>query len=207
MARPIITGNPLSPHVRALALALAEKDVTFSIQGPGHAQPSIQWGDSRSEGALNCLLHIEQSAPRLPLVPTDAAGRASMERVLELYYREAVVTLGRQVAAPYVLAIVVGEVAWPIPEAHHAAALRTVSALEHELGSGRFFGGETLSLADIAVSALYEPLSQMPEHGSVVRPESPLRPWFERMSSRGAFEVTRQDGGSIVSLYLAAASQ
>lgn len=205
MSRPIITGNPLSPHVRAVTLALAEKDVTFSLQGPDHAQPSIQWGDARSEGALQCLLHVEQAVSRVPLIPADEAGRESMDRVLDLYYREAVMTLGRQIAAPYVLAIVVGEVAWPVPGEYHAAALRTVSSLEQELGSGPFFGGGTLSLADIAVSALYEPLSQMPECGSVVRPDSPLRGWFKRISSRGTFEVTRQTGGWIASLFLAAA--
>jgi hypothetical protein len=45
----------------------------------------------------------------------------------------------------------------------------------------------------------------MPEYGSVVRAESPLRAWFKRMSSRSAFDLTRQGGGSIVSLFLAAA--
>jgi glutathione S-transferase len=92
-----------------------------------------------------------------------------------------------------------------MPQEHHEAALRTVSSLEQELGSGAFFGGETLSLADIAVSALYEPLTEVPEYRDLVRLDSPLRPWFKRVASRSAFELTKQSGGSIASLFLAAA--
>ena len=139
----------------------------------------------------------------MPLVPGDEAARASMNRVLELYYGEAVITLGRQVAAPYVVAIVAGEDAWPMAEAHRAAGLKTVSSLERELRGEAFFGGGTLSLADIAVSALFEPLSALPEYDGLVGRDSPLRAWFKRMSSRSAFDLTRQSGGSIASLYLA----
>lgn len=205
MPRPLITGNPLSPHVRAVALALAEKDVTFLIDGPGHAQPTLHWGDARVEGSLECLRYVEQRVPRMPLEPVDEAGRAAMNRVLERYYGEAVTTLGRQIAAPYVLGIIVGAMAWPVPQEHLAAARRTVSWLERELGSGPFFGGKTLSLADVAVASLYEPLSQIPECGDVVGVESPLRAWFERLASRSAFALTRQSGGAIVSLCMAAA--
>lgn len=205
MARPIVIGNPLSPHVRALTLALAEKDVTFSIEGPQLAQPKMQWGESTVDGALACLRHIDQKVARVPLEPRDDAGRASMNRALDLYYREAVLTLGRQVAGPYILAMVIGHHAWPMPEEHVAEGLRTVASLESELGPGRFFGGDALSMADIAIGALFEPLSEVPEYGDLVRPDSPLRPWFKRMASRTAFELTRQSGGSVASLYLAAA--
>lgn len=204
MARPIIIGNPLSPHVRALTLALAEKDITFSIEGPLLARPRLQWGESQVEGALACLRHVDQAVQRAPLEPTDDARRASMNRALDLNYQEAVLTLGRQVAGPYILAIVIGAHAWPMPEEHYVAALRTVACLENELGNGPYFGGNSLSMADIAISALFEPLSEVPEYSDLVGPESPLRPWFERMTKRSAFEVTKQTGGSVASLYLAA---
>lgn len=204
MARPIIIGNPLSPHVRALTFALAEKDVTFSIDGPLLAQPRMQWGESQVEGALACLRHVDQAVQRIPLEPAEDARRASMYRALDLYYREAVLTLGRHVAGPYILAIVIGAHAWPMPEEHYVAGLRTVASLENELGNGPFFGGNALSMADVAISALFEPLSEVPEYGELVRLDSPLRPWFERMTKRSAFEVTKQTGGSVASLYLAA---
>ena len=40
-----------------------------------------------------------------------------------------------------ILGIIVGAIAWPVPQEHLAAARRTVSWLERELGSGPFFGG------------------------------------------------------------------
>lgn len=205
MQRPVISGNPLSPHVRALVFALAEKDLPCTVQGPGNAQPVLHWGGHRVEGGLACLRHVNQTLPHPALEPADGAARDTMNRALDLYYGEAVVTLGSRVAAPYLVAVAMGTYLYSMRESDVEAALHTVGKLEELLGKSLFFGGDALSLADVAISSLYEPLSAVPEFGALVTIDSPLRGWFKRVSSRSAFDLTRQTGGSITSLVLATA--
>ncbi|WP_273452692.1 glutathione S-transferase C-terminal domain-containing protein [Nevskia ramosa] len=222
MKQPTVIGDQVSPHVRALVFALAEKDIVCKIESPSSsealarfsntpesgqaslAEPRLLWNDHQIIGREECLRFVDEMTERNPLTPKDDADHRRVEAALALYYREAVLTLGWQVAAPYMLAIVTGTPLGPILPEPSEEARETVGKLEGMLGSSAFFGGERLSLADIALSALFEHLSTFREYQTLVPSGSSLRGWYQRVSTRSAFDLTRQAGGSIPGLFQAA---
>lgn len=222
MKQPTVIGDQVSPHVRALVFALAEKDIVCKIESPsssealarfsgapesGHAslaEPRLLWNHHQIVGREACLRFVDEMTDRNPLMPKADADRQRVEAALALYYREAVLTLGWQVAAPYLLAIVTGTELVPILPEPSEQARETVDKLEKLLGLAAFFGGERLSLADIALSALFEHFSTFREYQALVSSGSSLRGWYQRVSMRSAFDLTRQTGGSIPGLFQAA---
>lgn len=127
-----------------------------------------------------------------------------MDRALEVYYEEATVTLGWRVAAPWVHAIATSTPVAKMAAAHVGEARRTVGTLEGFLSADPYFAGDGLSLADVAISSLFEHLSTFDDYQRLVPLGSSLREWFSRVSARAAFESTRQRGGAIPGLVLAA---
>ena len=222
MKQPTVIGDQVSPHVRALVFALAEKDIVCKIESPSSsealarfssapeseraslAEPRLLWNHHQIIGREECLRFVDEMTDRNPLMPKGDADRQRVEASLALYYHEAVLTLGWQVAVPYMLAIVTGTPLVPILPQQSEEARETVGKLESLLGTSAFFGGETLSLADIALSALFEHLSTFREYQTLVSSGSSLRGWYQRVSTRSAFDLTRQAGGSIPGLFQAA---
>lgn len=222
MKQPIVIGDSASPHVRALVFALAEKDIVCKVEptssgeglamlsswkdaaGAGSDGPHLVWNHHQIGGREECLRFVDQMTDRNPLTPKAEADRQRVDATLSLYYREAILTLGWQVAAPYMFAIVTGTVLAPMTPEQSAEAIQTVGKFEALLGPHAFFGGEALSLADIALSALFEHLATFREYSTLVPPGSKLRDWYQRVSTRSAFDLTRQTGGSIPGLFQAA---
>lgn len=222
MKKPTVIGNRVSPHVRALVFALAEKDIvcklecSFAKDDPAQyfvtsdsdqgasTDPQLLWNHHHLVGQEECLRFVDTMTDRNPLVPTNNADRERVEEVLDLYYREAVFTLGRNVAAPYLSAIVTGTQVQPLLTERMNDGRETVIKLERHLGSASFFGGQMLSLADIALSSLFEHLCTFREYQALVPSGSSLRSWYQRVSTRSAFDLTRQEGGSIPGLFQAA---
>lgn len=219
MPRPALFGNPLSPHVRALVFALTEKDITCTTSPrEQHAnlakmaalnvadrrligEPGLKLGDDLVHGSETCLRFVEDAFPAMSLQPSSPADRARMNRTLEVYYKEAIITMGWRVAAPYVEALALSTFKQPMRDEHMADAKDTREALVSLLGDRPFFGGAQLCLADVAVSSMIEHLSALREYDEIVPVESPLRPWFKRVSSRSAFDLTKQNGGAITGLF------
>lgn len=222
MARPTLYGNPLSPHVRALVLALTEKDITcttspreqhqvlsrlapLTVAGRRQiGEPGLQLGDDLVHGSETCLRFVEDAFPSVSLQPAGAADRARMNRTLEVYYKEAVVTLGWQIAAPYVEALALSTFKVPLGDEQLMEAKDTASTIEGLLGGHAFFGGDKLCLADVAVGALIEHLVTLREYDEIVSTGSALRGWYQRLSTRPAFDLTKQTGGAIPGLFHAA---
>jgi glutathione S-transferase len=131
--------------------------------------------------------------------------RARMNRALELNYREAVITLGSRIGGRYLAALVSNEWLDPTPsEAIFADAGRTVAELEHLLKDDLFFAGTVFSLADIALSSLLDSLMETPDGDRIVPPDSDLRLWWERVSARNAFQLTKPKGGALFGFMYAA---
>lgn len=220
--QPTVFGDPASPHVRALIFALSEKDIVckleapispnalqriFSMAGSDHrpvVEPRMVWGEHVIAGREDCLRFADEMSDRNPLMPTDPDDRARVEALLTVFYREAVLTLGSQVAVPYLAAIISGMEVEPLLPTQIDDALRTVDKLETLLGPHAYFGGNSLSLADIALGGLFEHLSTMREYNALVPKTSSLRSWYKRVSARPLFELTKQSGASIPGLYCAA---
>jgi glutathione S-transferase len=222
MKMPTIYGDPLSPHIRALVFAFAEKDVVCSVEPPHLGaslaevfpleieqrrpvkEPRLLWNSHHIRGGEACLRFVEEHFESVPLVPSDGEARTRMDQALKLYYDEAVHTLGWEVAAPYVLALATSTMLDSMPADSVERARATVAKLEYLLGQEDFFGGNTLSLADVAISGLFEHLAAFREYALLVADGSTLRAWYKRISRRSAFDLTKQTGGQIPGLFYAA---
>lgn len=220
--QPTVFGDPASPHVRALVFALSEKDIVCKLEAPSSphvlqrvfsmsesdhlpvVEPRIVWGEHVIAGREDCLRFADEISERNPLMPTDPEDRARVEESLAVFYREAVLTLGWQVAMPYLAAIVSGTEVEPILPARTDEALQTIDKFERLLGTHDYFGGYSLSLADIALSGVFEHLSTLREYDALVPKSSSLRSWYKRVSARPMFELTKQSVASIPGLYHAA---
>jgi len=218
MARPIIFGHGSHPHVRSVTFALAEKDVTYTLLpreeapfGPGSStqrvnlhcnlgEPALEYRGQIVSGADTVLRFVDDAFPGPRLQPAEALGKARMNRAMELYFREGVHTMGRQLAYRYLVAILSGEHAADLSEVQLAEAQNTAAELEHILAQGPFFAGDEFSLADIAIGALFENLTKLPDYKTVVAPDSSLNQWWARVSARSAFQITQDGVAPIVGL-------
>lgn len=210
MARPVIFGDASHPHVRSITFALAEKDIIYTLvpreQAPllttggeqriplhcNLGEPALEYRGTIVSGADTVLRFVDDAFAGPRLQPADPLGRARMNRVMELYFREAVHTMGRQVAYRYVVAFLSGEYAPDLSERSLVQAQNTVAEFERLLAEGPFFAGVDFSLADIAIGSLFEKLSELADFRTIVARESALDAWWQRVSSRSVLKVTQE---------------
>jgi glutathione S-transferase len=104
--------------------------------------------------------------------------------------------LGWRIAGRHLAAALTGEWLEPLPEGLAAEARSCIVALEEILGAGPFMAGDMISLADVALAAIFANLMPMPEADSIIAPSSPLRAWWQRMSLRQSILATAPVTGS-----------
>ena len=215
MSRAVVFGQASYLHVHSLLFALAEKGVAYRLQ-PADAMPIPSTEDGRSvaarepalevggklvRGAESALRFVEDAFVGPRLQPEDPFERAQMNRALEIYYREAVITIGSRIVNRYLAAIITSEWIDPAPaESVLHDARRTVESFEEILGPGPFIAGRQFSLADIAVACLFDNIMELEEASLVVPDGTPMRDWWNRVRVRKAFVATRPKAGPLFGL-------
>ena len=210
MSRPIVYGHSAHLHVRALLFALAEKEVVFRLQ-PQNAlpllgaasdhlfgEPVLEVGGHFVQGPETTLRFVADAFSGPALQPADARDRARMNRALELNYREAAVSLGSRIAGRYLAALVTES--WFDSKSSEdilADARRTVTKFEGILKDDPFLAGPEFSLADIALASLLDNIMIAPDGDLALPANTKLRLWWERVSERKAFRLTRPKGGAL----------
>jgi glutathione S-transferase len=212
MSRPILYGQPAHLHVRSVLFALAEKDVVYRVQPRDElpllgdrsspqarfGEPVLDVGGHLVQGVETTLRFVADAFAGPSLQPSDAYERARMNRALELIYREAVTTLGSQIAGRYIAALVSTDWLDPKPsEDVLADARKTIAEFETIMRDDPFLAGPAFSLADIALAALLDNIMETPDRDLVVPADSKLGLWWERVSARRAFQATRPRGGAL----------
>jgi glutathione S-transferase len=79
-------------------------------------------------------------------------------------------------------------IAAAMPKAHIV-----FDALAHELGDGAYFGGDSLSLADIMIGAQLDFFASTPEWAALTAKNPNLVRWMDRMSGRPSMQATTWD--------------
>ena len=212
MSRPTVYGHSAHLHVRSLLFALSEKDVVYRVQLPeavpllgGEVAPRAKFGEpvldvggQIVQGAETTLRFVADAFTGPALQPADVRERARMNRALELNYREAVTTLGSQIAGRYIAALVSSDWLDPKPsEDVLADARKTAGEFERILKDDAFLAGPSFSLADIALASLLDNIMETPDRELVVPADSKLGLWWARVSARAAFQATRPKGGAL----------
>ncbi|MDQ0462549.1 glutathione S-transferase [Caulobacter ginsengisoli] len=206
--QPVLYGAAYSVYVRAVRLALAEKEVAYRLEEvdvfarggppPEHLArhpfgriPAFEHGAVRLYEAAAIERYVDEAFPGPALQPTDPAGRARMVQVIGImdsyFYRT-------QVWDIYVERISNPAHGRPTDEARIAAALPKAAtclrALAERLGEDPWLAGPTLSLADLHAAPMFDLVMRTPEAAGLMAPLPSLQAWWARIKARPSMRQT-----------------
>jgi len=206
MSTIVIHGVPGSPYVRMPLLACEEKGVAWRLAplGMGDAKtpehlkrhpfgrmPAIEHGDFKLYEAQAIIRYIDQAFDGPSLTPADPQAQARMNQVMNIVDWYVMPSISSGIVFNRVIKPMFG---MPVDEAVVAAAVpqasTCVSALTEILGDKRYFGGDAVSLADIAAVAHLDFMTAAPEAAELLAGSPTLEAWLERMTSRPSAQKT-----------------
>ncbi len=189
--------HPLSPIARRVWIALLEKQIPFApvmvnltgeqlkpeflALNPFHHVPVVVDGDLRVLESLAILDYLEAHYPTPSLLPQAAVAIARMRMVQMVTINELMPQLPVLVMAT--------ENSTP-----NLAALQQVTAVldffTEQLGDATYFGGETLSLADITAGAALPLIHRL---GVGFESHRAIATWYEHIMARTSWAQTEPD--------------
>ena len=206
MSELVIYGVPGSPFVRAVQIAMEEKQAPWRMEaispqetkGEAHLKrhpwgrmPAVEHDGFGLYETQAIVRYIDQVFPGPSLQPADARSAARMNQVIGVndwyLFPKAVAVIGFQrIVGPALMGLTTDEAvcAATVPEAE-----RCVGALEAIIGDHAFLAGDSFSLADVMVGPQMDFLGATPE-GEALLKGTRLGAWLERMRARPSFQVT-----------------
>ncbi len=198
---------PGSPFGRSVLLALEEKGARYrfvrvapgALKGAEHLAlhpfgrvPVLEDGDFRLYETQAILRHLDRTLPGPALTPAEPRAAARVDQLLNIndwYLFQGVnAVIGFQrIVGPRILGLVPDEqaIAAAMPKAH-----AVVHELAELLGTQRFFAGESVSLADLALGAQLDFLRATPEWAVLAAGRPNLDAWLRRLDARPSFAAT-----------------
>ncbi|HTK79857.1 MAG TPA: glutathione S-transferase family protein [Rhizomicrobium sp.] len=197
----IVYEHPLSPYAQKVKIALDEKGVAHETKMPvaiGTGQPDLEFLKANPRGEVPALIdgevslfdstiileYIEDKWPEPPLLPRDAAARAkarTIEDVMDTSFEP--INWGLGEIRWFKRAE--GEQARAIEARAHGQARGFYEWLTRQLGSEKWFGGETFGWGDLCVVPY---LNGATGNGIGPAPDSPLGLWLARANARASVQ-------------------
>jgi len=202
-----VHGIPGSPFLRSVEVTLKEKGAEYRLivmspadmKTPQHLGmhpfgriPIFEQGDFRLYETQAIVRYLDEIFPNPPLTPGNPRARARMNQVIgiiEWYFFP-------KAAAPIAFNRIIGPklLGLPSDEAAIAEAMpmaRTCFAeLDRLLGDQPYFGGDSVSIADIMLASQLDLLCETPEGAQLIS-GTRLESWLERMRERPSFIATQ----------------
>jgi glutathione S-transferase len=208
MTRYAVHTVPGSPYGRSVMALLEEKGADWrlapiglaEVHGPAHLalhpfgkMPVLEW-DGRLLYETDAILrYLDEALPGPSLVPRGIDDRARMNQIMGvcdayLFPEGACVIVFQRVIGPAIepgFAADEAAIAEGMPRSHVIFA-----ELSRLLGTGDWFGGEALSLADLMIGPQLELYSRTPEWAELTAGRENLRAWLDRIEARPAMQTT-----------------
>ena len=202
-----VYGIPGSPFLRSVEIALREKGLDYDFQplAPGEHKkpeylarhpfgrlPAFEHDGFSIYETQAILRYLDEVFPDPALAPADPKLRARMNQVIgviECYFfpKAAAPIAFNRIIGPRLLGLAGDEEA--IAEAMPMA--RTCFAeLDRLLGDQPYFGGDSVSIADIMLAAQLDLFSECAEGRELIGGASSLPTWLERMLARPSLRAT-----------------
>jgi glutathione S-transferase len=206
MSEVTVYGIPGSPYLRAVLLALEEKNVPYALvrmmpgetKQPAHLErhpfgriPAFTHGDFQLYETQAILRYIDAVFPGISLRPTEPRATARMDQMIGVvdwyFFREVGTTIifNRVVAPAFGM---------PVDEAACAAGVPKAKICVHELdrliGDKPYVSGDEISIADLMLAPHLEYLSISPEGVTVLEPYPRLTAWLRRVQERPSMRAT-----------------
>lgn len=198
---------PGSPYGRAVLATLEEKGApyTFAAVSPSDTKvdphtsrhpfgkvPAVQHGAFSLYETQAILRYLDRTLDGPRLTPSDTRQAALMDQVMNIndcYLFQGVgnVIVFHRVVAPRLLGFAPDESAIQaaMPRAHVV-----FGELERLLGDRPYFGGESVSLADLMVAPHLDMFSPTPEWDELTAHRTNLSAWLGRMNARASMQST-----------------
>jgi glutathione S-transferase len=207
MGQPIVYGPAYSTYVRSVRLALHEKGVAHELvevdiltgankqtshveRQPFGKVPAFEHDGNTFYETSAILRYVDEVFPGIALMPSTPAARAKANQVMSIVDSYGYTPCVSNLFIPRVLVPSMGgQTDMAQVEAAKEPAARFAKELERLLGSGQFFAGSNVSLADLHVLPVVTYLAATPE-GKVILEGAPnLRGWLSRMQKRPSVQA------------------
>ena len=210
MTDMIVHSIPGSPYGRAVLVALEEKRAAYrlvpvslkTLRSPEHRArhpfgriPVLEHGDFRLYETQAILRYLDRILPGPPLTPPEPRSAARMDQLMNvndwyLFQGAGNVIAFQRVVAPRLMGLTPDEtaIAAAMPKAH-----LVFDALARELADGAYFGGDSVSLADLMIAPQLDFFAGTLEWPSLTANNSNLVRWMERMNGRSSMRATTWD--------------
>jgi glutathione S-transferase len=189
MTKPTVYGPSYSTYVRSVRLALEEKGAAYDLVdvamlGGAHKDLSLY-----ETSAI--LRYVDRALPGPALQPKDAKAAARVDQALSI-------------VDSFGYPCMIGQLVWQravVPmqggkpdEAVVAAALPQIklcgAELARLLGNDPWFGGGSISLADLHLAPVFAYVAGTPEGGELLAGFPNLKAWWGRMAERPSMAKT-----------------
>jgi len=213
MAQPNVYGPSYSTYVRTVRLALEEKHVAYEFHHVGMLEGEHQKAPFLARnpyGKVPAFEHdgltlyetnvitryVDRAFPGPALQPSDARGLALMDQAISI-------------TDTFGYAAIVGALVWQrmvvpmlkgtpddklVTDALPRVRL-TLAEYERILGDMAWFGGASLSLADLHLAPIFVYMTGTPEGGEMMGGHPKLGAWWARMSARESMAKTAPQFG------------
>ena len=203
-----VFGIPGSPFLRSVEITLREKGLDYQLHAmrPGEHKsedylkrhpfgrvPAFEHDGFSIYETQAILRYLDEVFPSPPLTPGNPKARARMNQVIGIiewyFFPKAAAPIGfNRIIGPRLLGVAGDEAA--IADAMPVA--RTCFAeLARLLGEKPYFGGDSVSLADMMLAAQLDLFGECPEGRELIDSTANLRPWLKRMTARPSFAATQ----------------
>jgi glutathione S-transferase len=207
--RPMLFGEPYSVYVRAVRLALEEKNVAYELvpvdifkpggpppehyaRHPFGKIPAFEHAGFRLYEAGAITRYVDEAFPGPRLQPEHPRARARMNQIISILDSYAYRALVWDIYVERVSRPASGaapdeqRIAASLPRAE--VCLAVISGLMDE---APWLAGKSISLADLHAAPMFAVFRLAPEGQRLLDAEAGLRPWWERISTRPSFVRTQ----------------
>jgi glutathione S-transferase len=207
MGQPIVHGPAISTYTRSVRLALQEKGVPHQLvevdilksehkqppytnRQPFGKVPAFDHDGNTFYETSAILRYVDEVFPGPALMPSTALARAKVNQVMSIIDSYGYTPAIQNLFIPRVLVPMLGgETDMEKVEAAKAPTALFVKELERLLGNGDYFGGSTVSLADLHAVPVMTYLVATPEGKAMFEGAPHLRNWLARMQKRPSIQA------------------
>lgn len=207
MSLPVVFGDAISTYVRSVRLALEEKGVPHDLvpvdlikgqhKEPSHLErnpwgkmPAFEHAGHRFYEASAILRYVDEAFPGPALMPSSPVDRIRVNQVMSIidsYGYPASVT---NIFIPRVLVPSLGgQTDEAQVEAAKPQAALFLKEIERLLGSSSYFGGESVTLADLHLLPVLTYLQATPEGQALLGGAPHIMAWMGRMNARASVKA------------------
>ncbi len=207
MSQPVVYGDAISTYVRSVRLALEEKGVAHTlvtvdlvkgqhkqqdhlVRHPWGKMPAFEHDGNSFYEASAIVRYIDEAFPGPALMPPTPAERARVNQVMSIvdsYGYPASIT---NIFIPRVLIPSLGgQTDEAQVEAAKPQAALFLKELGRLLGGANYFGGASVSLADLHVLPVLTYLRATPEGQALLAAAPSIAAWMDRMNQRRSVQA------------------